>query len=509
MATKHLINASFTPSKCCTTKLSLRQQLGVAHLLEGSVQRNERKVRVNAQLIDARTDAHLWAETYDRDLADVFAIQSDIARGIVSQLQARLAPEEKNRLETKPTSNPDAYLLYLQANELGHVAASREEAVEVEKLYARAIALDPDFVLARTRASMWNSLMYSIGRDPERKERARNMAEEALRRAPELGEAHFALGLCFYRIDRDYPAALKELAIARASSPNNAEILEATGFIYRRQNRWTEALAAFAETLERDPRRAHFDGVADTLRTMRQWSKAGEAYHRGLQLEPGLSDGWVGLAYVQFAQSGNPTAAHATLDRLSEAMKRKPAVQGARWEYAMLARDFSAAAQLIPDRPIDEYPAFEPAGYFKACLALAQGDRERARSVLEEIQPIYEAGARDHPDDPTFHAPLGRFYALLGQKENAIREGLKAVELCPESKDAVAGPLYATSLAFIYAQTGEVEEAVTLLAHLLTIPAAENITAAHLRLSWEWDPLRNDPRFQKLVAGSEARGLNP
>ena len=253
-------------------------------------------MRVNAQLIDARTDAHLWAQTYDRDLSDIFAIQSDIAQSIAGQLQAKLAPEERTRLAAKPTNNPDAYLLYLQANELIYVAASRQEAVDADKLYAQAIALDPNFALARARASMLNSLMYLIGRDPARKTRARALADEALRLAPNLGEAHLALGLCFYRIDRDYAAALKELAVAGAASPNDSEILDASGLVYRRQGRWREALAAFARAKELDPQRAHFDETPVTLQLLRQWPAAKDAYEKGLQLEPQLLDGWLGLA---------------------------------------------------------------------------------------------------------------------------------------------------------------------------------------------------------------------
>ena len=478
------------------------KQLGVAHLLEGSVQRAAGKVRVNAQLIDARTDAHLWAQTYDRDLADVFAIQSDIARGIAEQLQAKLAPEEKVRLATRSTENPEAYLLYLQANDLVHVGASRQDAFHADEIYGQAIALDPNFALAQAKASMLNSLIYFIGRIPERKARARSLAAEALRLAPNLGEAHLALGLCFYRIDADYDRALKELAIAHAASPNDSEILDASGFIYRRQGRWREALAAFAQAREVDPRRAHFEGAPTTLEALRQWTAASDAYKQGLQLEPQLVDGWVGLAYVEFAQSGTPSSARATLDRLSDAMKNK-GVMSNKWDYAMLARDFAAAQAMLPDIPLNDFPGIDARDFYEACIAFARSDLERAHSLLEQVRPGYEAAARDHPDDPIFHSSLGRLYALLGRKEDAIREARRAVELCPESKDAVAGPLYARNLAFVYAQSGEVEQAVTLLSHLLTTPGAERITLAHLRLSWEWDPLRQDPRFKTLIEGPE------
>ncbi len=478
------------------------QQLGVAHLLEGSVQRAKGKVRVNAQLIDARTDAHLWAQTYDRDLADVFAIQSEIATAIAEQLQAKLVPEEKTRLTTRPTDNSEAYLLYLQANELFHLAASKKDALNTDQLYDKAIALDPGFALARARSSILNSTMYHIGRIPERAVKARAMAAEALRLAPKLGEAHLARALCFYRIDLDYEAALKELSVASASLPNNAEILDFSGYIYRREGRWREALTAFARAREIDPLSAHFDGLPDTLRVLREWSKAAEAYNHAIPLEPGLPDGWIGLAYVQFAQSGTPTAANITLRHVPETLNRNGWIQQERWNYAMLARDFAAAEKAAPDR-VGEFPAFEPKAFFLGCVAFARGDLEKAHSLFEGILPLHEAGVRDHPDDPTFHAVLGRLYALLGRREEALREARRAVELCPKNKDAVSGPLYEANLAFVYAHTGEVEPAVTLLSRLLTTPGAEEITLAHLRSNWEWDPLRENPRFQALLAGPE------
>jgi TolB-like protein/class 3 adenylate cyclase/Flp pilus assembly protein TadD len=483
------------------------KQLGVAFLLEGSVQRAGGKVRVNAQLIDARTDAHLWAQTYDRDLADVFAIQSDIASRIAEQLQAKLAPEEKARITAKPTQNSEAYLLYLQANELAHVAASKQDAFDAAELYDRAIALDSHFALALARASIWNGTIYSMGRQPDRKNRARALADEALRLAPDLGEAHLALGLCYYRIDADYEKARREFAIAGAALPNSSEVLDVSGYIYRRQGRWRDALAVFQRANELDPRAANFDGLPDTLRVLRQWAAATGAYQHGLQLEPQLADGWYGLAYLQFVQSQDPAEATATLGRLPQAMKSKPLTIVAQWDYAMLARDFTAATKAVPnlDRSIAEFPVVEPVQFYEACIAVAQADFERAHGLFEKVRPLHEAGVRDHPDDPIFHAALGKLYALLGQKEDAIREARRAMELCPESKDAVSGPAYATDLAFVYAQTGEVEQAVTLLAHLLTTPAAERITLAHLRLSWEWDPLRKDPRFQKILEGPEPK----
>ncbi|HMJ04790.1 MAG TPA: tetratricopeptide repeat protein, partial [Chthoniobacterales bacterium] len=483
------------------------EQLGVAHVLEGSVQRTGNKLRVHAQLIDTRQDTQLWAQTYDRDVADVFAIQSAIASAIAGSLQAKLAPEEKTRLALKPTENTDAYLLYLQANELIRVARSKVEAVNADQLYAQAIALDPHFALAVARASMLNSLMFHVGREPVRKERARALAEEALRLAPDLGEAHLALGLCFYRIDLDYDAALKELAIAAAALPNDSEVLDASGFIYRRQGRWRDALGMFQRAQNLDPRRPHFDGAPDTLRVLRQWAPAADAYNHALQLDPNLPEGWIGLAYVQFAQSGKPAVAIETLAHVPEAQKNKAGSVAERFDYAMMTRDFVMAESIAADAPEDEFAVLGPKAFFRACIALAHGEPEQAHALFEEIRPLYETAARDHPDDPKFLAPLAKVYALLGRKEEAIRIARRAVDLCPATKDAGGGPIYETNLAFVYAQSGEVDQAVTLLSHLLTTPGADRITLAHLRLSWEWDPLRKDPGFQKILERPEPKTI--
>lgn len=480
------------------------QQLGVAYLLEGNVQRAGNRVRVNAQLIDARSDAHLWAQTYDRDIADVFAIQSEIARTIAEQLQAKLAPEEKARLEAKPTDNPGAYLLYLKAREQVRVAASKQDAIDADELYARAIALDPTFALAYARAAMLNSLMYQLGREPERKAKARALAEEALRLTPDLGEAHLALGLCWYRIEKDYSAALKEFSIAGANSPNDPEIPEYSAAVLRRQGRWREAVAGFERAQELDPRHAH-PPAAEIYNELRDWPAAAAAYKRMLKIEPDVADGWVGLAWLEIFQNANPSAASGVLDNLPAQIKRPELVMEAKWDVAMLARDFAAAEKLAPDFPPQEFPVREPKIFYEALASFARGDTESARSRLETLRPTHEAGVHDHPDSPRFHAALGMLYAYLGEKENAIRASERAVELCPQSKDAVEGPSYVSNLARTYARTGEADRAIPLIERLLSTPAADGITLAELRLRWEWDPLRSDARFQKILAGPEPK----
>jgi tetratricopeptide (TPR) repeat protein len=334
------------------------------------------------------------------------------------------------------------------------------------------------------------------------------LADKALRISPNLGEAHLAQGLYFYRAEGNYPEALKELVIAGSALPNDPEILDASGYIYRRQGRWREALNAFRRAQELDPRRGHFDGLPDTLRMLREWGPASEACKSALQIEPQSFDGWLTLAYIQFGQSRNPSIAAETLDRMPEMLRKKPGAKLARWDFAMLARDFDAASQNAPDQPLEEFPVIEPKAFYQACIAFAQGDIELARRLLEGIRPLYETGVREHPEEAPFHSVLAKLYVLLGRKEEAIREAQRAVELCPESKDAVSGPIYATDLAFVYAQSGEVARAVTLLSRLLTTPAgARGVTQAHLRLSWEWDPIRKDPRFQAILESPEPKTI--
>ena len=261
----------------------IARALGVANVLEGSVRRAGNRVLVNVQLIDARNDRHLWAERYDRTVADSIGLQGELATQIAAALKTTLAPEEKARLDAGPTTNSEAYVLYLTA--LGKEAT---DEVAAEQLYVQATALDPKFALAHARASLLNSRIASYDQDRARKAKARAQAEEALRLSPTLGEAHMALGLCLYWGEKNYDAALKEFEVAAAASPNNAEIYTYVGGIYRRQGRWREAVASFDRALSLDPRNARiaFRSAINHL-LMRDWPAASRpVYTRALEIEP-------------------------------------------------------------------------------------------------------------------------------------------------------------------------------------------------------------------------------
>ncbi|MEY2494548.1 MAG: hypothetical protein QOJ45_1040 [Verrucomicrobiota bacterium] len=480
------------------------QELGVANVLEGSVRREGGKVRVTAQLIEMRTNTHLWAETYDRDLGDVFAIQSDIAQRIATALEAKLAPEEKARLDARPTTNSEAYVLYVTAR-------GTENYVEAEKIYMRAIALDPGFALAYAQASILNS--WSSVYDGASKPKARAQAEEALRLSPALGEAHMALGLCLYWGEKNYDAALKEFEVAAATSPNNAEIYSYVGGIYRRQGRWREAIASIERARSLDPRnRGTAFLAANNYLFVRDWPAAAAGFNRALTIKPDFALPKIGLAYLEVFRNGDPAAGRKLLENISASADTDGMVAVARWDLAMLERDYAAAEKILTESPLEN---FSPAGdgpktYYQGRIARARGDMESAQRYFAAVIPETEKRVRDNPDLAARHAELGRLYAYMQRKEDAIRESRRAVELEPESQNAFHGATHAANLALVYALTGESDQAITLIERLLSTPGPvecsdypNNITLAELRLRWEWDPLRSNPRFQKIIEGPE------
>jgi TolB-like protein/DNA-binding winged helix-turn-helix (wHTH) protein/Tfp pilus assembly protein PilF len=481
------------------------QELGVANVLEGSVRRAGGKVRITAQLIEMRTNTHLWAETYDRELTDVFAIQSEIAQQIATALKAKLAPEEKARLAARPTNNPEAYVLYL-------TALGTEDEIAADQLYMQATALDPGFALAYAQASIVNSNIASqrTGEHRARRAKARAQAAEALRLSPTLGEAHMALGLCLYWGEKQYDAALKEFEVATATSPNNAEIYNYVGGIYRRQGRWRESIASFERALSLDPRSreiAFFAG--NNYLFLRDWPAAAACYNRVLEIKPDSVLPKIALAYLEVVRNSNPAAGRKILQNIPAGICRE-----ARWDLAMLARDYAAAEKIVPDSPSEDFPRTgdAPKTFYQGSIALARGDIESAQRYFAESVAVFEKRVREDPDVAERHAQLGLLYAYMQRKEDAIRESRRAVELDPESQDAFHGAFAAGNLALVYALLGEPDQAITLIERLLSTPGAlqglgfpQNMTLADLRLRWEWDPLRSNPRFQKILAGREPK----
>jgi TolB-like protein/Tfp pilus assembly protein PilF len=491
---------------------AISRALGVANVLEGSVRRTGNRVLVNVQLIDARNDRHIWAERYDRAVADSIDLQGELATQIAACLKAKLASEEMARFVAKPTANSEAYVLYLTA-----LGKEGENAIAAEQLYVQATAVDPTFALAHARASLLNSQISSNGDDRARKAKARAQAEEALRLSPTLGEAHMALGLCLYWGEKKYDAALKEFEVAAATSPNNAEIYNYVGGIYRRLGRWRDSVASFERALSLDPRNCNLAFFAGNNHLfMRDWPAATACYNRALKIWPDYAFAQIGLAYLEVFRNGNPAAGRKILQNIPAVGDPDDdgAVALARWDLAMLKRDYATAEKIVTDPPLKDFPKAgdAPKTFYQGRIALARGDIESAQRYFAATIPALEDWVHDDPDVAERHARLGLLYAYMQRKEDAIREARRAVELEPESQDAFHGANDAANLALVYALVGEPDQAIRLIERLLSTPGpvwcpdySQNITLADLRLRWEWDSLRSNPRFQKILAGPEPK----
>jgi serine/threonine-protein kinase len=478
--------------------------LGVATLLEGSVRRIGNRVRVSVQLINADDDEHIWAEDYDRDLTDVFAIQTDLAQKIASSLQAKLSPNEKERLDQQPTQNSDAYLLFIQAhdyaNRLEHFL---DDSLKAEQLFEQAIKLDPKFAAAYAGLSTVESSIYHFFEPtPARREKARLNADESLRLQPNLPEGHLALGFSYYYGDRDYERALAEFEIAKRDLPNQAEAYFAIGAIQRRQGKWTESNANLNKAAALDPKNTSIlINLAYSYMALRDFDAAEKTLDRATAVAP---QSWapVGLkTYLAILSKGDLTLAEKQLSSLPGDVDPNGMVTWARSWILILQRKFPEALAAVQKFPGEilmvEGSAPIPKAFLEGMLYLLQGNKEKAQPALEHARLVSEQLLREAPEDPRRHAQHGFILAALDRKQEAIAEGKRAVELLPESQDAFDGPRGIAALAQIYACTGESDEALRLVDHLLGAPSG--LTIPVLKLDPVWDPLRKDPRFQALI----------
>jgi len=488
------------------------QQLGVAHVLEGSVQRSSNRVRVTAQLIDARTDTHQWAERYDRDLADVFAIQSEIAKAIADQLEAKLSPQEKARVEEKPTGNTEAYAFYLRANQIARNPDTLlQDYKAAVQLYMQAIALDPDFALAHARlASAAAEIFHYYEPTDAWKMKARTEAEIALRLQPNLAEGHFALAQCIYWMDQDYGRALEQFEIASRLSPGNGDIGRLIAAIKRRQGKWQESLTEYERVEKIDPQNPNIvRELVFTNTAMRRWPEAARWAERMRAMAPASLVAKIQSGYVDFWWKGDTRLLKSLLSQVPAGSDPDGTVTACRWDVAMIDRDFAAARTALQTSDLNEISytnaGTTPKSFFQGCIELAEGKQTQAQKLFEAARPNFEKAVEEAPLSADRHANLGWFYAFAGRKNEAIREGRRAVELKPESKDAVDGAIMNCYLALIYARVGENDLAISLIERLLKTPGAVDsvdysITVNDLKYRWEWDPIRNDPRFQRLIA---------
>jgi len=474
--------------------------LGVGTILEGSVRRVGNRVRVNVQLINAENDQHIWAEDYDRELTDVFAIQSDLAQKIAGELRAKLSPTEKAQIERKPTENSEAYLAFVEGHDLlTRPDRLRADTEKAEQLFERATRLDPNFSKAFAALAWVEDWMYhSFDATPARKAKAQATAEEALRLEPDLPEAHLALGFYHYYCERNYQGALDEFAIARKSLPNSADVYLAIGAIQRRQGKWAESTANMEKAASLSPKDAFLlMNLADNYRAADDFERADKLFDRAIEVAPNSISARAGKAMLAVDLKGDLSEIDKQLAQIQPAAGSDAEGTIGRAYLLMLQRKFHDAVAILKQLPADVRSDDKPKEYLEGALYTFVNDKEHARSAFQRARSILEKAIQQGSDDASRHMMLGIVLAGLGEKSAAIAEGKRAMMLLPESRDALDGPKMTLALAQICAWTGENDAALDLLQRSLVTPAG--VTVSSLKLNPIWDPLRSDPRFQALV----------
>jgi TolB-like protein len=487
----------------------IAQALGVSHVVEGSVRRSDGKVRVSAQLIDARNDAHLWADTYDRDLSDVFATESDIAKTIVEQLRARLSASEKAAIEEQPTKDITAHDLYVRAkllNESSSFSARRlEKLVETAGLLDQAVARDPDFLLAHCLLANTHGLIYFYGLDhtPARVALAEAAVNAAARLRPDAGETHLARADVLYRCYLDYDRARAELALAQSALPNNAQVLALTSFIDRRQSRWQEAVQGLERALELDPRNWYYlQQISLSYHFLRRYNDEIAALERVIAILPDDVIMKVARAWVEMEWKADPRPLANTVEPI---LKQNPASVMTFTQYylglGLYQRDAKAAENAVAAMPaqgigLDQVPL--PVAFWKGLVARMNGDSAAAQSAFLAARGEMESIVREQPNYASGLCTLALIDAGLGRKEQAINEARRACELLPITKDSINGVHMMEFLAVVYAWTGEKDHAIEQLRATLHYPTV--LSYGQLKLHPQWDPLRGDPRFEEMAA---------
>jgi len=481
--------------------------LGVATLLEGSVRRVGNRVRVAVQLINTENDEHLWAEDYDRELTDVFAIQTDLARKIASELQAKLSPSEKAQFERKPTENGEAYLAFVQAHNLSCAFEDFDKLKQGEQLYARAIELDPNFALAMARYSQLESwFLHTFDRTPQRREKARTLAARALQLQPNLPEAHLALGYSHYYGDNNYDAALEEFEIAQRGLPNESDAYLAIGAIQRRQGKWAESTANIEKASNLNPKDPwSLQNLAQNYQVLRNFDDANKTIDRVLNMNPNGVGLWETKSKLAIAEKGDFSVAEkafAAAKSIPMTNEEKLRIAGARADVFLLERKYQEGlreAESLPDDLFHEFQQHLSGKYFLIGFARkALQDEAGARAAFLKAKDLLEGQLKGSPDAEDMHIQLAKVLAYLGEKDAALTEARRATELRPESKDAFGGPEIAAGVAEVHAVLGENDRAIEILDGLLSRPSA--VTVEGLKVNPIWDSLRNDPDFQALLS---------
>jgi TolB-like protein/tRNA A-37 threonylcarbamoyl transferase component Bud32/Flp pilus assembly protein TadD len=484
--------------------------LNVAYVLEGSVRRETGRIHLNAQLIDTRTDAHVWAQEYDRDLRDVFTLQSEIAQKVADQLGAEPSSTEKAAIQEPPTTDLVAYDGYLRAKDLissiSFSSRAKEDLFEAVQLLDQAVARDPLFFDAYCQLAGAHDRVYFLGFDhtDARLKLAATTLQSVRRLRPESGETHLTLAQHYYWAYRDYDRAKAELVAARRTLPNESRIPLLTGYIDRRQGHWEKSIEEMNQALELDPRDfSILQQISVTYEGLRRYKEMAATLDRALTIAPKDIPTRVRRAWVDLEWRADPKPLRAAIDTiLAEDPSAAPYVAEKRLALALRERDPAAAERAIAAMPVDGGECYDdnipfPNSWCEGLAAHLRGDESAARAAFTNARKDLEQKVRDQPNYAAALCALGVVDAVLGNKEDAIREGEHAIKLLPVSKSAAEGALLMKNLAVIYAWTGEKDRAIEQLAE--TAQLFNDLSYGHLRLNPLWDPLRGDSRFEAIV----------
>ena len=483
--------------------------LKVAHVVEGSVERTADRIRVRAQLTNAKTGTQLWRKRYDGTFDEVLAIQSEIAQAVADHLGAKLSAAEKASIKEKPTNKHLAYDRYIRAGILLDSTAldarSGELRYEAVRLLQLAVAQDSKFLLAYCRLGFAHQGLYFNGYDhtPERLARATEAVETALQLGPDRGESHLAAGLLYYYCYRDYDRARSELAIARRLLPNEPLVFATLGWIDRRQNRWQDHLNNVNRALELDPRNVFIlHQVAGTYQILRRYHHLVATFDRALAVNPNDAVARVARGLAELDSEATVRPAQMAVQQVLAKNPGDGVRVVDRWfNIALCARDAadlkSALASMLPEGITWGANVRTPRSFCEGLAARVSGDNDAAMNAFAIARGEMETVLQKQPDYAEAVSTIGMIDAALGRKEDAIREGRRAVELLPVTKDVMTGSELLRNLALIYAWTGEKEQALDQIAAALQGPG--HITYGQLRLHPWWDAIRDDPRFEKLV----------
>lgn len=482
--------------------------LGARYLLEGSVQRAAGRIRVQVQLLNAMTGAQVWGEHYDRQLSDVFAIQSEIAETIVTQLQARFTPEEKAAIEVLPTQDIPAYASYVKANEIIdrviYDSNLIEDLREAERLLEQATARDPKFFLAFCKLAYVHDQLYfnSVDHTDARLALAKAALDKARELQPDVGEVHLAAAAHYYFGYLDYDAARQELTAARAKLPNDPYPILLLGYIDRRQGHWKASTKRLEHALTLDPRNLLFlKQVALSYTMLRRYPDAISIFDRAIAVAPDDPNFIAQRASLELDWHADTKPLHAAIVQILARDPTKAGTIADQWLYlAFCEKDMTAASdalEAMTENGCQEEGIPYPRSWCEGLVAREENNSAAARLAFTEARVGVARLVHEQPDFVAAISALGMIDAALGNKDNAIAEGRKAVELLPIDRDAITGSALLQNLAVIYAWTGEKQAALDILNQLVGMPGY--LSYGQLRLHPYWTYLRDDPSFSNIL----------